>query len=148
MKKLVLFLCVAMLSFVGVAQTKNLTIADGKTFAIAETDYAITNAVPRTFKWNISSAWPTTLDYVVSLDSTSGNHTSVRVALWGQKSPLKGDSTHIATVTWACTTTDTVILISNVTENRFRYINVTFEGAGTAVTTVKEQALKFYYSGE
>ena len=148
MKKLVLFLCVAMLSFVGVAQTKNLTIADGKTFAIAETDYAITNAVPRTFKWNISSAWPTTLDYVVSLDSTSGNHTSVRVALWGQKSPLKGDSTHIATVTWACTTTDTVILISNTTENRFRYINVTFEGVGTAVTTVKEQALKFYYSGK
>jgi hypothetical protein len=85
-------------------------------------------------------------DYVIKLDSVSGNHTNVAVAVYGQKSTIKGDWTQIgSTVNWKGTTADTTIVISNATANRYRDYKVTYTLTGTgSVAGIKNQEFKLY----
>lgn len=126
-------------SMAGAAQNPNATAQ------VVITDYLLTNATARNFIFTAPQPKPCTQDYVIKLDSISGNHTNVAVALYGQKSILKGDWEQIGTtVNWKGTTADTVIVISNVTANRFSRYKSTVTGTGTGTTNIPDQALKNY----
>jgi len=106
---------VALPSMAGAAQNPNATAQ------VVITDYLLTNATARNFIFTAPQPKPCTQDYVIKLDSISGNHTNVAVALYGQKSILKGDWEQIGTtVNWKGTTADTVIVISNATAKRLQ----------------------------
>ena len=67
------------------------------------------------------------------------------VALYGQKSTIKGDWTQIGTtVNWKGTTSDTVIVISNATANRYSLYKAGLTGTGIGTSKVDTQALKLY----
>lgn len=151
MKKL---LCLLLL-FIGVAIAQAQTVSvpvvltPGVTYQEVLTPYTLTNTVGRTFKWTMNQHYPTTQDFVVHMDSLSGNHTNVLVTLWGQKSALKNDSTSLGTLNWKGTLAsggaDTTGIISVTTENRYRTIYSTFKGTGTGTTRITVQALKLYW---
>lgn len=146
MKKLFLILAVifAVVS-VSNAQLGTTVMNAGTTYAKVVSDYNITNTTAVYYQFKAGQHYPTTQDYVVNLDSISGNHTNVAVALYGQKSDLKGDWTAIgAAINWKGTTADTTIIISNSTANRYRNYKITFTGTGTGVTKIDTQELKLY----
>ena len=147
MKK-VIFLVIAIISMVAIANAQSVTVPPmgvGITYQLYSTDTNVTNTTVRTFVFNAPQNFPTTQDYIVKLDSVSGNHTNVAVALYGQKSALKGDWTQIgSTINWKGTTADTVIVISNASANRYRNYKIVYTGTGTGVTKVNEQELKLY----
>lgn len=148
MKKLILLLMLA-IGMAVQAQTVTLTpMVATSTYQEVLTDYTLTNTLGRTFKWTAPQAYPTTQDFIVKMDSLTGNLTNVLVTLWGQKSALKGDSTSIGTLNWKGTLAsggaDTVGIISNTTENRYRNYFSTFKGTGTGTVKIDVQALKLY----
>ena len=119
--------------------------AKGGTYQQVTTDYTLTNTTARTFIFTAPQPEPTTQDYVVNLDSLTGNHTNVAVALYGQKSDIKADWTQIgSTVNWIGTTVDTTIIISNATLNRYRNYKAVITGTGTGTTKVDVQELKLF----
>lgn len=119
--------------------------ADGASYQSVETDYTLTNTTARTFVFYPNFHQKSTQDYVVNLDSLTGNHTNVAVALYGQKSSVAADWTQIgSTVNWLGVTADTTIIISNATANRFRIYKVVITGTGTGTTKVDNQELKLW----
>lgn len=123
----------------GAAQNPNATSQ------LVSTDYTLTNATVRNFIFTAPQPKPCTQDFVIKLDSLSGNHTNVAVALYGQKSTIKGDWTQIGTtVNWKGTTSDTVIVISNATANRYSLYKAGLTGTGIGTSKVDTQALKLY----
>jgi hypothetical protein len=108
------------------------------------TPLTLVNAIPRTFKWTQGVETTATQDYVVKLTKVSGSQTGVVVTLWGQKFPLKGDSTSLGTFTWKLSSADTVGIISTTSANRYNVLFSTFKGAGTGVSRIDTQALKVY----
>ena len=147
MKRLILFIT---LLFVGLVYANAQTVTfprmvDGDTYQYVATDYNLTNTTVRNFIFTAPQHTPTTQDYVIKLDSVSGNHTNVAVALYGGKSAIKGDYTAIGSaVNWKGKNRDTVIIISNTTANRYRYYKIVVTGTGTGVTNVADQELKVY----
>jgi len=123
----------------GSAQNPNATSQ------LVSTDYTLTNTTVRNFIFTAPQLKPCTQDFVIKLDSLSGNHTNVAVALYGQKSTIKGDWTIIGSaINWKGTTADTVIVISNATANRYSLYKATLTGTGTGTSKVDTQALKLY----
>lgn len=151
MKKIILFLML-MVAFVATAQTVTLPTMASATNNInatgqtVVTDYTLTATTVRNFIWTAPQPKPTTQDFVIKLDSLTGNHTNVAVALYGQKSQYKGDWTQIgSTVNWKGTTADTTILISNATANRYSIYKTVVTGTGAASTTkIDVMGLKLY----
>ncbi len=151
MKKIILFLML-MVAFVSTAQTVTLPTMAGAaqdknaTSQTVVTDYTLTATTVRNFIWTAPQPKPTTQDFVINLDSLTGNHTNVAVALYGQKSQYKGDWTQIgSTVNWKGTTADTTILISNATANRYSLYKTVVTGTGAASTTkIDVMGLKLY----
>jgi len=151
MKKLLALL----LLFIGFAFAQAQTVSmpvimtPGVTYQEVTTDYTLTNAVGRTFKWTLNQHYPTTQDFVVHMDSLTGNLTNVLVTVWGQKSALKNDSTSLGTLNWKGTLAsgapDTTGIISNTTETRYRTIFTTYKGTGTGTVKIDTQALKLYW---
>jgi hypothetical protein len=147
-----IFLLVMVLSFVVVnAQlaTKNIVYPStyGKIVSptAAASIYKITGTVAGNVVFYAPMARPVTQDLTVKLDSVSGNHTNVAVALFGQKSTLKGDWTAIGSaINWKGTTADTVIVLSNATANRYQNFRVVFTGTGTGVTKITSVGLKLW----
>ena len=141
-----------MVAFVATAQTVTLPTMAGATNNInataqtVVTDYTLTATTVRNFIWTAPQPKPTTQDFVINLDSLTGNHTNVAVALYGQKSQYKGDWTQIgSTVNWKGTTADTTILISNATANRYSLYKTVVTGTGAASTTkIDVMGLKLY----
>ena len=141
-----------MVAFVATAQTVTLPTMAGAaqdknaTAQTVVTDYTLTATTVRNFIWTAPQPKPTTQDFVINLDSLTGNHTNVAVALYGQKSQYKGDWTQIgSTVNWKGTTADTTILISNATANRYSLYKTVVTGTGAASTTkIDVMGLKLY----
>lgn len=145
MKKLVLFLSLVFALFVSVqAQTVNLAVPSGSTYANWLTDYNVTNTTARNFVIYGAQDFAATQDYLIQLDSVSGNHTNVAVALYGAKFETTAYSQIGSTVNWKGTTADTTIVISNASANRYRYYKVVVTGTGTGVTKVDSQEFKVY----
>lgn len=146
MKKLFLILAVLFaVVTVSNAQLGTTVMNAGNTYAKVVSDYNVTNTTAAYYLFKAGQHYPTTQDYIVQLDSVSGNHTNVAVALYGQKSEVLGDWTAIgAAVNWKGTTADTTIAISNTTANRYRNYKITFTGTGSGVTKIDTQELKLY----
>jgi hypothetical protein len=151
--KRILFLLIALVAFVAIqAQTVVMpAMKVGFTFTSSDTPYTLSAATVRNFVFPAPQHTKATQDYVIKLDTIVGkNHTTVAVALFGQKSAVKGDWTAIGSaVTWTVATTaaspDTTIIISNVTATRYQNYKVTVTGVGTgAVTRIAHQYLKLY----
>ena len=84
-------------------------------------------------------------DFTIKLDSISGDHTNVAVAIYGQKSALKGDWTQIGTtINWKGTTADTTFVVSNATYNYYQNFKYQFTGTGTGVTKLTSNYLKLW----
>lgn len=150
MKKIFIFLML-LVATLATAQTVTLpTMAaannnNAATNQIVTTDYTLTNTTARSFIWTAPQPKPCTQDITIDLDSLAGNHTNVAVAVYGQKSSIKGDWTQIGgTVNWKGTTADTTIVISNATANRYSWYKMTLTGTGTGTTTIANMVLKLY----
>ena len=133
------------------AQTVSIgTLNPDNTYYEITTDYTLTNTTAR----NFTVTWPQhtmcAQDFIVNLDSASGNHTNVAVALYGRKSDQTATWTQIgSTVNWngnlnGGAGVDTTIIISNTTENGYREYKWTFTGTGTGTSTISNMELKLY----
>lgn len=144
MRKLIFILVFGLLAIFANAQLVTLNLATPKTFIGTTADYNVTNSTVAYTLIRAEQHVKTTQDLYVQLDSLSGNHTNVSVALWGKKFD---DSAWVAigsAVNWKGTTADTAIVISNATANRYRIYKVVYTGSGTGVTKVDKQELKLY----
>src|SRR5512147_1208086 len=144
MKKLLFLFALLFSVIITQAQTVNLAMPSGSTYMSVVTDYNLTNTTVRNFIYLAPQDFAATQDYLIELDSVSGNHTNVAVALYGAKFSTTAYSQIGSTVNWKGTTADTTIVISNASANRYRYYKVTVTGTGTGVTKVDAQELKLY----
>jgi hypothetical protein len=144
MKKLFILIVLAFTVSATIAQTATYRM-NQITFKEVNTDYTLTNAVAQNFVWNAGQNWTCTQDFLVNLDSLAGNHTNVAVALYGKKFSTSAYAQIGSTVNWAGTTSDTTIVISNATANRYRFYKVIYTGTGTGTSTIDIQAMKLYY---
>lgn len=151
MKK-VLFLIVMVFAFVAVqAQVAQTSILIPNTHGAiispttAANIYKITNTTVGYVLFKAPMNNGSKQDFVIKLDSVSGNHTNVAVKIYGQKSALKGDWTQIgSTVNWKGTTADTVIVVSNASYNYYQNFKYEFTGTGTGVTKLTNNYLKLW----
>ena len=139
---ILMLVCVALISN---AQMATLTIPVNNSYISTDTNYTLTNAVTQYLQVNAPQNYPTTQDFVVNLDSLSGNHTHVAVALYGRKFDTSAWTAIGSAVTWTGTTADTTIVISNATANRYRAYKVLYTGTGTGTTRVDLQQFKLYF---
>lgn len=151
MKKFIFCLLALVVCLTASAQVASTTIFVPNTFgsiispAASASIYKITNTTAGylLFKAPINNG--SKQDFSLKLDSVSGNHTNVAVAIYGQKSALKGDWTQIgSTVNWKGTTADTTIVISNATYNYYQNFKYQFTGTGTGVTKLSYTYLKLW----
>ncbi len=124
--KAIISMIMCLFLFVGVqGQTKTGTIKTGNSYLDLNFNAADTiSANQTTYNIVVFSAqhYPTTQDLLVKLDSISTP--GATVTLFGSKF----GTTYAAidsVVTWAGSTADTTIVISNATLNRYRYYKVT-----------------------
>lgn len=151
MKKIILMF-VMLISMIAVsAQVASTTILYPNTFGgivspTATSDiYKVSNTVAGYLLFKAPMNNGSKQDFVVKLDSVSGNHTNVAVAIYGQKSALKGDWTQIgSTINWKGTTKDTTIIVSNATFNYYQNFKYQFTGTGTGVTKLTNSYLKLW----
>lgn len=148
MKKYIILIVTLIIGVFATAQTVTYpALSPEATYTYVGTDYNLTNTTARVFVFPTQQAYQTMQDYVIKLDSVSGNHTSVTVVLAGSKSLIKNDWTTIGTVVWTTVpipSKDTTIIISNATANQYRYFRATVTGAGVGVTKVADQELKLW----
>jgi hypothetical protein len=146
MKKIFIFL-IALISFVAVsAQTSTLpAMKNGFTYLSSTAAYTLRADTAYNVVFAAIQHYPTTQDIVVRLDTLGATkHTSVAVCVYGQKSAQKEDWTVIGdTVTWARTTTDTTIVISNATANRYRSYKIEAKGSTTSGARSKLSGIEF-----
>lgn len=151
MKKLILFLIVCISAIALQAQVATTTVLIPNTFGqiISPTAtasiYKITNTTVGYVLFKAPMNNGSKQDFIIKLDSVSGNHTNVAVAIYGQKSTLKGDWTQVGTtVNWKGTTKDTVIIVSNATFNYYQNFKYQYTGTGTGVSKLSENYLKLW----
>lgn len=145
MKKFILTLFVAVFALMTYAQTVTFSpLPVNFTKFTTATDYNVTNTTARLFIIEAAKENPCTQDFYVNLDSVSGNHTNVAVALYGAKFADTAYSQIGSTINWKGTTADTTIVISNATATRYNFYKWTVTGTGTGVTKVDTQILKLY----
>jgi hypothetical protein len=144
MKKLLLLFVFAAFSSAIYAQLGTAYVTTPNTFVSVSTDYNITNTTAGEYIFKGAQHTPSTQDFLVELDSVSGNHTNVEVALYGRKFDSAAWASIGSAVDWAGTTADTTIIISNTTANRYRDYKVVYTGTGTGVTKVDLQEFKLY----
>ena len=138
---LFLFICVG---FITNAQTV-VGYADKPTTKVTiDTDYTLTDAVANTYLIYGRQDFPTTQDYTIMLDSVSGAHSNVAVALYGRKNANTPWAQIGSTINWTGVGSDTTMTISNATENRYREYKEVITGTGTGVTTISWQEFKLY----
>lgn len=108
------------------------------------TNYTLTSTTPAYFQFNTTNYPYTAQEVVVNLDSASGNHTNVAVALYGRVSDQLSWTQIGSTVNWKGTTADTTLIISNATENKYLQFKLLFTGTGTGTTTIDRTEFKLY----
>jgi hypothetical protein len=149
MKKVLFLISIlAVFAQINFAQTVNYAMPAGSSYMSVATDYTITNTTARNFIFLAPQDYAATQDYLIQLDSVSGNHTNVAVALYGAKFASTAYSQIGSTVnyrgTGAGASNDTTIVISNASANRYRIYKVTVTGTGTGVSKVSAQEFKLY----
>jgi len=125
------------------AQSVTLSLGSG-TYGKVSTDWNATDATAVYAQINGEQVFAATQDVAIHLDSVSGNHTNVAVALLGRKFDWQTWSAIGSAVNWKGTTPDTSIVISNATANRYRQYKVSVTGTGTGVSKVDWLEFKVY----
>ena len=141
MKKVILTLAVLIgFALMATAQTEITTLykaSEGQSYWAYNTDVTLSATTAQYIVWNAPQHYFTTQTVTVDVDTTAGtNHTSVAFQLAGAYSS-NGDYTNIGSaITWYCTE-DTVLHITNTTENGYRLFKLTATGVGAgAVSTI------------
>lgn len=145
MKKYILGLIMLFGVMFANAQMATVTIPVNNTFVSVQTDYNVTNTTVAYLLVKAPQNYIATQDVMVKLDSISGNHTNVAVALWGRKFTNSAWVAIGSAVNWKGTTADTTIVISNTTANRYRDYKISYTGTGTGVTKIDYQEFKLYF---
>ena len=147
MKKLI-FLIVLLAGFSMIAPAQMLTtqLAKDQTYVNIPTNYTLTNTTAAYWQVNAQVDWMTAQDVIVHLDSLTGDHTNVALAIYGRKSAQTSTWTAIGSaINWKGTTSDTTIIFSNTTENGYRQYKVLFTGTGTGTTRIDNMELKLWH---
>lgn len=144
MKKFLIFITMSLMFFGASAQMKTSVIPNGSTYVSVTTDYTLTDAVAQYWQINYQPEWYNAQSIVVNLDSLTGNHTNVAVAVYGRMSDQQGWTQIGSTINWKGTTADTVILFTNSTEAAYRQVKVLYTGTGTGTTKIDWQEFKFW----
>lgn len=144
MKKLFAILLLAMIGFMANAQMATLNMPVNDTYLKVTTDYTITNTTASYLLISAPKHYKTTQDILVKLDSLSGNHTNVSVAVWGRKFNTSAWVAIGSAINWKGTTADTTIVFSNATANRYRDFKIVYTGTGTGTTKIDTQEFKLY----
>lgn len=140
-----LFLLIALIVAVLAVNAQTVVpVQTGKTYGKYSTAVVLSNAVAKYTQFNAAQNYPSTQDFLCHLDSASGNHTNVAVALFGQKFDTSAWTAIGSAVNWKGTTADTTIVISNATAARYRNFKVTYTGTGTGTTSIASQEFKLY----
>ena len=144
MKKLLFILAIVFIIIgTAAAQTATLSIKSDKTFYNLTTDYTLTNTTNSWFQWNAARDIPSTQDFEVEFSKGTGTQTRVDVTLYGRK--FSGDDwVLIGTDNWQYGVNDSIVLISNVSINRYRQYKSSFTGTGTGTSTIEFQKLKIW----
>jgi hypothetical protein len=146
MKKIIAIFVIALMAFTAPAQMLTTQLDKGVTYVNVGTDYTLTNTTAAYWQVNAQSDYMTAQDVIVHLDSASGNHTNVALAIYGRKSAQTSTWTAIGSpINWKGTTIDTTIIFSNTTENGYRQYKILFTGTGTGTTTIANMELKLWY---
>jgi hypothetical protein len=148
MKKL--FIILSLVAFVfacspSQGQIATLNMAANQTYLEYTTDVVLTNTTAKYFVINTQAPWYTAQAYIVHMDSTTLNMTSVTVVLAGRVSDQTDTWTTISTTKWGETTADTTMIVLNATENQYRQFKLLFTGAGTGTSTITNMEFKQYY---
>ena len=141
MKKILLILFSVFAALTLTAQDATFRVGN-KTLRDVSTDYTLTNTTESWFRFVMPKDVPTTQDYQVILDSASGDHTAIAVALYGRVFDTQ-DWTQIGSTTTSTTGDDTV-KISNTSMVRYREFKASLTGTGTGTTTIANQAFKLW----
>ena len=144
MKKLIFIIALMVIAFGSQAQMLTTTLNMGNSYANVTTDYVLTNTTARYWQINAQPEWYNAQEVVVQLDSTSGNHTNVAVALYGRFSDQIAWAAIGSAQNWKGTTADTTLVFSNSTENKYRQFKLLFTGTGTGTTTIDRMEFKYY----
>lgn len=138
----------SLILFVGVnfsqAQDREALLIPGNSFYEFNLDASDTiNANHTSYELQVKAGqnYPTTQDLRIVIDSVDAPNVDVALiaSKFGDTYEGVGD-----TVTWAGTTGDTTIVISNTTENRYRFYRAKFtRNSGDALIT--EAEFKLYY---
>ena len=144
MKKILIFTTMLLLFVCAQAQMKLSVIPNGSTYVSVTTDYTLSNAVAQYWQINYQPEWYNAQSIVINLDSLTGNHTNVAVAVYGRISDQLGWTQIGSTINWKGTTSDTTILYTNSTENAYRQIKVLYTGTGTGTTRIDQQEFKYW----
>lgn len=146
MKRLVLFIALMFtLTVISEAQIATKNLEPGETYWNYPTDVTLTNTTAKYFAINSQSDYYTAQNYVIHLDSASGNHTNVALVLTGMVSSSAASWTTISTINWKGTTSDTTIIYTNATETPYRRYRLTLTGTGTGTTTIANFEWKEWY---
>lgn len=145
MKALTLFIAL-MFAFV-ISNAQQATVypkqTDG-TYAEYSTAFTLTNTTAKYMYFFFTPQYYNAQSYIVHLDSLTGTHTNVAVAVYGR---LNSNATWTAigsAINWKGTTSDTTILFTNATESAYRQFKVLFTGTGTGTTSVSNEAFKIW----
>lgn len=148
MRKLILILALVIVAINLSAQTATISM---NTYAkkIVDANYTLSNAVADTFLFLASRTYPVTQTYQVNLDSLTGNHTNVAVALYGSELGTVTWTQIGSTINWKGLGdgTDTTIIISNTTANKYNYYKAIIVGTGTGTTRIDQQIMQTWQTG-
>ena len=133
------------------AQTTIATLSadKGSSYIQYSTDVTLTNTTAKATYFYFQPDTYTATNFIVQLDSATGNHTNVAVVLYGRISDQQATWTAIGSaINWggknASAGCDTTILFANTTETAYRQFKLLFTGTGTGTTTICYQAMKIW----
>lgn len=145
MKNIILIIALMFAFTISNAQTKVLTPSkvDG-TYIDWVTNYTLDTTTAKWFQFNFEPDAFVACNFLVNLDSLSGNHTNVAVAVYGRINDLQAWTAIGSAINWAGTTSDTTIVFASTTEAAYRQFKVLFTGTGNGRTTIDRQSFKIW----
>jgi len=145
MRTLIMFIALMFTVVISSAQTATLTpsVSDG-TYINYTTDNVLSNTTAKWFQFNFTPDQYVASNLIVNLDSTSGNHTNVAIAVYGRINDLQTWTAIGSAINWAGTTSDTTIVFASTTEAAYRQFKVLYTGTGTGTTTIDRQVFKIW----
>lgn len=145
MKKTILFSIMMFFASISFSQSKTVTILTGNSYydvAMVAADTISANQTVYNLTFNAPQNYPTTQDFYTKLTNVSG--AAATVQLQGSKFSDVAYVNIGSAITWSGSTADTVIVISNATENRYRFYKVVYTStAGKAL--IYDAILKLYF---